>query len=99
VGKHRSSRRDVPLSLISLSIIFLSVGGLAAFPKQSIAGAEQVLYWCTTIFASPVLLFAFGALLFVVGLAVSKYGRIRLGEGETDYSTLSWIFMFILSGL
>ncbi|WP_322057103.1 BCCT family transporter [Paraburkholderia sp. J63] len=99
MGNNRSSRRDMPLTLISLTIIFLSVGGLAAFPAQSIAGAEQVLYWCTTIFASPVLLFAFLASLFVIGLAFSKYGKIRLGEGAPDYSTLSWIFMFILSGL
>lgn len=99
MDSNRSGRRDMPLSLASLAILALSVGGLAAFPKQSIAGAEQVLYWCTTIFASPVLLFAFGSLLFVVGLACSKYGKIRLGDGAPDYSTISWIFMFILSGL
>jgi len=98
-GNKRSSRRDMPLTLISLTIIFLSVGALAAFPKQSIAGAAQALFWCTTIFASPVLLFAFGALLFVIWLAFSKYGSIRLGSGAPDYSTISWIFMFVLSGL
>ena len=35
----------------------------------------------------------------VIYLATSKYGNIRLGEGKTEYSTLSWLFMFICAGL
>jgi len=95
----KKGRRDTPLALVSLLIIFSLVGGMTAFPKASIDGAEKVLYWCTTIFASPILLFAFFAVLFVGWLGSSKYGKIRLGEGKPDYSTASWIFMFILSGL
>lgn len=36
---------------------------------------------------------------FTFGLAFSKYGKIKLGEGKPQYSTMSWIFMFILSGI
>lgn len=35
----------------------------------------------------------------VIYLATSKYGNIRLGEGKPEYSTLSWLFMFICAGL
>ncbi len=39
------------------------------------------------------------ALGLVLYLATSKYGNIRLGEGKAEYSTLSWLFMFICAGL
>ena len=35
----------------------------------------------------------------LIYLATSKYGNIRLGEGKPEYSTLSWLFMFICAGL
>ncbi|GAB0502246.1 hypothetical protein KU15F69_09000 [Escherichia coli] len=39
------------------------------------------------------------AMGLVIYLATSKYGNIRLGEGKPEYSTLSWLFMFICAGL
>lgn len=83
----------------SLSVVFLSVLALAIYSKESIAFAEKILYWSTSIFSAPVLLFGFFSCIFVVGLAFSKYGNIKLGEGKPEYKTSSWIFMFILAGL
>ncbi|MDF0607036.1 BCCT family transporter [Neisseriaceae bacterium TC5R-5] len=93
------SKRDTPLALVSLLIIFLAVASLAAFPQAAITEADQILYWCTRLFAAPILLFAFAAVVFVIWLSSSKYGKIRLGSGKPDYATSSWIFMFIMSGL
>lgn len=92
-------KMDKVLAVASLSVVFLSVLALSIFSEQSIAFAEKLMYWCTSLFSGPVLLFAFFACIFVVGLAFSKYGHIKLGEGKPEYGTASWIFMFILAGL
>lgn len=92
-------KMDKVLATISLSIVFLSVLALAIYSKESIAFAEKILFWSTSIFSAPVLLFGFFACVFVIGLAFSKFGHIKLGEGKPEYSTASWIFMFILAGL
>ncbi|WP_374663527.1 BCCT family transporter [Acinetobacter sp.] len=98
-SKTNKVKMDKVLASVSLSIVFLSVLALAIYSKESIAFAEKILYWSTSIFSAPVLLFGFFACIFVTGLAFSKYGHIKLGEGKPEYSTSSWIFMFILAGL
>lgn len=95
----REVKLDKFLAITSLSIVFLSVFALAIYSKESIDFAAKLLYWSTKIFATPVLLFGFFAIIFVVGLAFSKYGNIKLGEGKPEYKTSSWIFMFLLAGL
>lgn len=92
-------KMDRVLASVSLSIVFLSVLALAIYSKESIASAEKILYWSTSIFSAPVMLFGFFACIFVIGLAFSKFGHIKLGDGKPEYSTSSWIFMFILAGL
>ncbi|AXY57388.1 BCCT family transporter [Acinetobacter chinensis] len=98
-GSNSNVKLDKVLTISSLAVVFSSVLALAIYSKESIAFAEKLLYWSTSIFSAPVLLFGFFACLFVVGLAFSKYGHIKLGEGKPEYSTPSWIFMFILAGL
>lgn len=92
-------QRDYVLSGLSLFFVFTSVLALALYPEQAIALAGKVMFWTTSIFAAPVLLFAFGSIIFVLLLAFSKYGKIKLGEGKPQYSTSSWVFMFILAGI
>lgn len=98
-SKPNKVKMDKVLATISLSIVFLSVIALSVYSKESIAFAEKILFWSTSLFSAPVLLFGFFACVFVAGLAFSKYGHIKLGEGKPEYSTSSWIFMFILAGL
>ncbi|OTG86812.1 BCCT family transporter [Acinetobacter sp. ANC 4558] len=90
---------DKMLAVTSLVFVFVSVAGLAIYSTQSIELASKLMYWATSIFTTPVLLFAFLSIIFTGILAFSKYGKIKLGEGKPEYSTMSWIFMFILSGI
>ncbi len=90
---------DKMLAITSLSFVFILVAGLAIYSAESIELASKLMYWATSIFTTPVLLFAFLSIIFTVILAFSKYGKIKLGEGKPEYSTMSWIFMFILSGI
>ncbi|WP_147387774.1 BCCT family transporter [Acinetobacter sp. WCHAc010052] len=90
---------DKVLAVTSLSFVFILVAGLAMFPSASIEFAAKLMHWTTSVFTTPVLLFTFLSIIFTIALAFSKYGKIRLGEGKPEYSTMSWIFMFILSGI
>lgn len=90
---------DKILAITSLAFVFISVAGLAIYSAESIEIASKMMYWATSIFTTPVLLFSFLSIIFIGVLAFSKYGKIKLGEGKPEYSTLSWIFMFILSGI
>lgn len=92
-------KMDKFLAISSLSVVFLSVIALAMYSEQSIAVAQKLMEWSTSLFAGPVLLFTFFAVLFVFILAFSKYGKIKLGESKPEYGTATWIFMFILAGL
>lgn len=92
-------QRDLLLSSLSLFIVFSSVWALATYPKVAVDIAADLMHLATTTFASPVLIFTFMGFLFVVLLACSKYGKIQLGSGKPQYSTPTWIFMFILSGI
>jgi len=87
---------DKVLAVTSLLFVFISVAGLAIYSQESIKIAATWMQWTTSVFTTPVLLFAFLAIIFTFGLAFSKYGKIKLGEGKPQYTTMSWIFMFIL---
>ncbi|RDH43019.1 BCCT family transporter [Zooshikella ganghwensis] len=83
-------------SLITVGTIVIS---LTMFPEAGKAGANYLFNLLTAIFGTPVLLAVFGAVIFLVLLAFSKYGNIKLGEGTPDYSTFSWVAMMICAGL
>lgn len=99
IGQSHTVKIDKVLASVSLSLVFISVIALAVYSKESIDFAAKLLYWSTTIFSTPVLLFTIFSFVFVIGLAFSKYGHIKLGEGKPDYKTSSWIFMFMMAGL
>ena len=97
--KAKATYVDKPLAILSLAVVFVSVAALAIYSKESIAMAEKALFWVTSAFSAPVLIFTFLSVLFCFTLAFSKFGKIKLGEGKPEYSTPTWIFMFILSGM
>ncbi len=67
--------------------------------SQQTAQAADSIFNGVTLLGSTVQVLVLLALGLVLYLATSKYGNIRLGEGKVEYSTLSWLFMFICAGL
>ncbi|XDZ52455.1 BCCT family transporter [Neisseriaceae bacterium CLB008] len=96
---HRTTSIDKPLAALTLTIVFLSVAGLSIFSEGSITLASQMMAWTTRVFTAPVLIFTLLSVVFCVWLALSKFGKIRLGKEKPEYGTLTWIFMFFLSGM
>ncbi|EKT4468704.1 BCCT family transporter [Pseudomonas putida] len=96
---HKNKKIDVFLITVSLIAVLLTVIGLAAFPEQSERMANQLFELSTRTFGTSVQVLVFGSSLAVLYLAFSKYGNIRLGAGKPEYSTATWVFMFICAGM
>ncbi|RDI23989.1 BCCT family betaine/carnitine transporter [Rhodococcus sp. AG1013] len=95
----RRPRVDLVLAIGALVVVGLVVVALLIWPDQAQNGANTVFNASTRIFGAPVQLMGFGCFILAVGLAISRFGKIKLGEGKPEYSTPSWLFMFISAGL
>lgn len=96
---HKNKKIDVFLITVSLIAVLLTVIGLALFPAEAESMANQLFELSTRTFGTSVQVLVFGSSLAVLYLAFSKYGNIRLGAGKPEYSTATWVFMFICAGM
>jgi len=97
---HKNKKQiDVFLITVSLIAVLLTVIGLAVFPSQAEQAANQLFEIATRTFGTSVQVLVFGSSLAVLYLAFSKYGNIRFGSGKPEYSTPTWVFMFICAGM
>ncbi|WNF24189.1 BCCT family transporter [Mesobacillus jeotgali] len=85
---------------VSAAVILLFVVVGAIVPKKFGAIAGELFGFTTVNFGWFYLLAVFIIVLFLIGLAVSKYGSIRLGgEGERpEFSFFTWIGMLFSAG-
>jgi len=83
----------------ALIILLLVVVG-ASMPEAFGNGADAALTWISHYFGWLYLVSVFGFVLFLFGLALSRYGKIRLGEPYSDpeYSFFSWVSMLLAAG-
>ncbi|WP_339433891.1 BCCT family transporter [Pseudomonas sp. EA_65y_Pfl2_P78] len=91
--------QDFILILISIVVIATIATGLMMYPTEAQALASQLFTSATSTFGAVVQFTGFACVVLILGLALSKYGNIRLGEGKPEYTTTSWVFMFICAGL
>jgi len=86
------------ISLV-ISILFVLWGVL--FTDNLAAVASAVLGWLLASFGWVFILASFGFLAFVIFLALSRYGRIKLGndDDEPEFSTTSWVAMMFSAGM
>lgn len=91
-------RLDILLIGVSLVVVSLVVGCLYVQPDASQAVANKIQSVMIDVFGSTTLLFTFLGLLLLVGISISKYGKIRLGNEEPEYSTFKWVAMMISCG-
>lgn len=93
------TKLDAPLLAITTAVIFVLICGFALFPAETNRAAQWAFDELTTVFGAPLLLVVFCVVLFLLWLAASKYGHIRLGGGEPEYSTFSWVSMMVCCGI
>ncbi|RTQ92718.1 BCCT family transporter [Lysinibacillus telephonicus] len=90
-----------PVFTIAAIIITILVVIGALFPKQFGDVANKIFNMTTQNFSWFYLLSVFAIVIFLIFLAVSKYGSIRLGgnEAKPEFSFLTWISMLFSAGL
>ena len=90
-----------PLLIIALAVTgaialwgILDTAGLAAFASRLVAIQFTSRAWFIMLTVSFVLIVS-------IGLALSRYGRIKLGrdDDEPEFSTVSWLTMLFAAGM
>ncbi|WP_017429591.1 BCCT family transporter [Vreelandella jeotgali] len=72
----------------------------AAFPEAFGHAAQAALDSITRLFGWFYLFSVFGFVVFLLGLAFSRYGKVRLGpqDSRPNYSFFSWVSMLLAAG-
>lgn len=89
---------EVWLMAVSILVIGFVVAGLTMYPDQGRALAADLMRLLTHTFGAPMQVLTLVVLFFLIGIAFSKFGEIRLGSGRPEFSTLSWIGMMFFCG-
>lgn len=96
-GGSSGSRFKNPVFYISVTLIVALIALAGFFPVRmgEIAGAG--LSWVTASFGWSMMLIPLGLMGLLIFLAVTKYGRIRLGPDDSrpEYPTYAWIAMLL----
>ncbi|MET3576531.1 BCCT family transporter [Bhargavaea ullalensis] len=95
----KSSWKNPVFTVSALFILALVIIG-AVFPNQFAAGATAVYNFTIDKFSWFYLLCVFILIVFLFGLAASKYGSMRLGgdDERPEFSFFSWIAMLFSAG-
>ncbi len=94
-------RVDPGVFYISVGISVLSVLWGVLFTQSLSNAATAVLTFLISNFGWVFVISTFGFLVFVVFLAFSRYGRIRLGgdDERPEFNTFSWVAMMFSVGM
>ncbi|WP_079478561.1 BCCT family transporter [Halobacillus salinus] len=89
-----------PVFLISSTVVLILVIIGAINPEGFGAVASTLFNFTTINFGWFYLLSVFGFVLFLIGLAFSKYGKIKLGpqDSKPEYPFFTWIGMLFSAG-
>lgn len=99
MGIKESGKFDLPLTIVSLVLLFAFVILMTVRPDQTLSGVSNV-FWTVIEVTGPILLiFTFGSLCISIYLGMSKYGNIKFGDYEPEYSLFSYIAMMTLAAL
>lgn len=89
---------------VFFSVVILTISLIAFASLQPTIAADifnQILTWITINLGWFYVLAVAGFLVFVVGIALSSYGRIKLGteHSQPEFSNLSWFAMLFSAGM
>ena len=90
---------DKQILSIALSLVALLVVPILINPKQGTEFLKIILDFITGRFGPLYLWACLGIFGFLIWLAFSKYGKIKLGSGNPDFSTFSWLALIFTAGI
>lgn len=94
-------RARKPVLYGSAACVLVIAGWMLLFPENASATLTTVVGWTGRWFGWFYILFATVVLLFVVLLALSRYGRTKLGPEHStpEFGTLAWASMLFAAGI
>lgn len=92
---------NINTGVVSISIIAVLTAAfsLILVPEESLAAINVMFGFVSKVFGTPLLWFSLAATILCFYIALTKYGKIRLGEGKPAFSLFSYIGMMICAGL
>ena len=96
-----ASRVNLTVLIGSSSIILAVTAWALLAPVDASAGLGTLVGWATDWFGWFYVLLATSVLVFVVVIAVSRFGRTKLGpdHSEPEFSTFAWASMLFAAGI
>ena len=90
-----------PVFAGSAALVLLVAGWAVASPAGAAGALGSLVGWTSRWFGWFYVLLATAVLVFVLFLAASRYGRVRLGpeHSRPQYSTFSWAAMLFAAGI
>ncbi|GGG21744.1 glycine betaine transporter OpuD [Christiangramia forsetii] len=85
--------------MISAIILILSSILIFVFTNQFYNSIEELSLWVREYFGTFYLWLGLGCVIFLLIIAFSKFGRIRLGTSAPEFDRLSWIAMLYSAGM
>ena len=94
-------KKNNSVFIISLAITIVVVALGLIIPKQFAAGMDAAFAFLTNNFSWLYLISMFVFVVFSLGIAFSKYGKIKLGpdDSKPEHSTVSWFAMLFGAGM
>ncbi|MGQ7846914.1 BCCT family transporter [Granulosicoccus sp. 3-233] len=92
---------DPRVFILSMTVLTAVIAPLILFPESGPAMINAAFSFATGQFGWLYMLAGFSAVVFLIGLAMSKYGNVRLGgpDDTPEFSYFSWIAMIFCGGI
>lgn len=90
---------NLTVTLTSLIAVILLVSSIVFRPEVTLRAVNTAFDFATQFFGVPLMLFTFITTVLAVYLAFGKYGNIKLGDCEPEFSTVSYITMMASAAL
>ena len=98
-GKKNRINVNLTVTLISMAAVSAFVVYMVLRPESALRGVNAAFNFATQVFSVPLMLFTFITTVLAIYLAFGKYGNVKLGDCEPEYSTFSYIAMMALAAL
>ena len=93
------SKIDWPSFIATVAMILIVCIPLALAGDKAAAFLHDVYRFISHRFGILYLLAAVGAVGFLLWLSLSRFGNVRLGDEEVEFSQMSWIAMLFCAGI
>ena len=97
--KIKNPDNDNSVFIIGLSLVLGIVLVGLVFPDALISVGSTAMGFLTSSFGWLYSSAAFFFVIFSLGIGLSRFGKVKLGEGDPEYSTTTWFAMLFSAGM